>query len=418
MVSDVAISVERLSKRYMIGGKQHQWNMRDSIDEFLRHPFGIGAERHDKEEFWALNDVSFEIKKGDVVGIIGRNGSGKSTLLKILTRIVEPTKGKITMRGRVASLLEVGTGFNAELTGRENIFLNGAILGMSQKEIAGKFDEIVAFSGVEQFIDTPVKRYSSGMYVRLAFSVAAHLDSDILLVDEVLAVGDQEFQKKCLGKMDSLAKSGKTVLFVSHNMAAVKTLCNSGIHIKNGNVIDIGQISKVCKSYENANKAPQPEMSGSSTRSLTKTMPFYISRIELMDAHDHIASDYSAGESFAIHIWFNGSPPQDNFTVEYKLHNSTGSVVSFGTANPMTNVFFKKGDSHVKCLLGPLPLTCGDYSLSFSVRVWGQERWDNWENALFFHIIHSDMFGTGHNVTGDVNGDFVINQQWTTIVDK
>lgn len=236
MNSDVAISVEHLSKRYLIGGKQRQWTIRDSIDEFLHHPFGIGAERHDKEEFWALNDVSFEIRKGDVVGIIGRNGSGKSTLLKILARIVEPTEGKVTMYGRVASLLEVGTGFNPDLTGRENIFLNGSILGMSQKEIAGKFDEIVAFSGVEQFIDTPVKRYSSGMYVRLAFAVAAHLDSDILLVDEVLAVGDAEFQKKCLGKMKSLAGGGKTVLFVSHDMSAISSLCSTVIWLEKGKV--------------------------------------------------------------------------------------------------------------------------------------------------------------------------------------
>jgi len=250
MQNDIAISVEHLSKRYMIGGKQHQWSIRDTVEEFLRHPFGIGAEKHDKEEFWALNDISFEIKKGDVVGIIGRNGSGKSTLLKILARIVEPTIGKITMRGRVASLLEVGTGFNAELTGRENIYLNGAILGMSQKEIAGKFDEIVAFSGVEQFIDTPVKRYSSGMYVRLAFAVAAHLDSDILLVDEVLAVGDQEFQKKCLGKMDSLAKSGKTVLFVSHDMRSIRNICKNGMLLNEGNIIRFGSIEKIINYYE------------------------------------------------------------------------------------------------------------------------------------------------------------------------
>jgi lipopolysaccharide transport system ATP-binding protein len=195
----------------------------------------------DKEEFWALKDVSFEVKRGEVVGIIGRNGAGKSTLLKILSRITEPSEGRVTLRGRVASLLEVGTGFHPELTGRENIFLNGAILGMSKAEIRKKFDEIVAFAEVERFLDTPVKRYSSGMYVRLAFAVAAHLEPEILVVDEVLAVGDAEFQKKCLGKMKDVATGGRTVLFVSHNMGAVASLCEKVIYLKNGKVSSLGK---------------------------------------------------------------------------------------------------------------------------------------------------------------------------------
>ena len=198
----------------------------------LRHPF----EKVERETFWALNDVSFDIQKGDVVGIIGRNGAGKSTLLKILSRITEPTKGRIDLYGRVGSLLEVGTGFHPELTGRENIFLNGAILGMKKSEIARQFDAIVDFAEVAQFLDTPVKRYSSGMYVRLAFAVAAHLNPEILIVDEVLAVGDAQFQRKCLGKMQDVADSGRTVLFVSHNMATVRNLCTSGILLGNGTV--------------------------------------------------------------------------------------------------------------------------------------------------------------------------------------
>lgn len=241
------ITVEHLSKYYTIGHDRNSGVIRyktfresmmsagRSLYQRLRHPLSPNREQVELEEFRALDDVSFEVEQGDRIGIIGRNGAGKSTLLKLLCRITEPTKGRITMRGRVASLLEVGTGFHPELSGRENIYLNGAILGMKRAEIKRKFDEIVAFSGVEKFLDTPVKRYSSGMYVRLAFAVAAHLESEILLIDEVLAVGDAEFQKKCLGKMDDISKNeGRTILFVSHNMGAIKKLCNKGILLKKG----------------------------------------------------------------------------------------------------------------------------------------------------------------------------------------
>lgn len=234
-----AIEIRGLSKAYMIGHEQETMagtmTFRDSLVNLARKPAEIlTGHQLKKEKFWALKDVSLDIERGDVVGIIGRNGSGKSTLLKVLSRIVEPTKGEAVMHGRVASLLEVGTGFHPELTGRENVYFNGAILGMTRKEIQAKFDEIVAFSEIEQFLDTPVKFYSSGMYVRLAFAVAAHLDPDILIVDEVLAVGDAEFQKKCLGKMRTVAGEGRTVLFVSHNMNAITQLCSKGIFLKKG----------------------------------------------------------------------------------------------------------------------------------------------------------------------------------------
>lgn len=222
-----AISIKNVSKKYVIG-KQKDGSLRGTLAGMFSGNKGT------TEEFWALNDVSFDIQQGDVVGIIGKNGAGKSTLLKILSQITKPTKGSIEINGRVASLLEVGTGFHPELTGRENVYLNGTILGMTRKEVKAKFDEIVAFSGVEKFIDTPVKRYSSGMYVRLAFAVAAHLEPEILIIDEVLAVGDAEFQKKCLGKMGEVAGEGRTVIFVSHNMAAVKTLCTKGLVLVKG----------------------------------------------------------------------------------------------------------------------------------------------------------------------------------------
>ncbi len=265
MSSDIVIRAENLGKKYIIGHQSEQERytaLRDVIGRNIRNlarsardmvhgrQLVVGDE---VEEFWALRDVNFEIKRGDVVGIIGRNGAGKSTLLKILSRITEPSAGRVEILGRVASLLEVGTGFHPELTGRENIYLNGAILGMTRTEIKQKFEEIVDFAGVEKFLDTPVKRYSSGMYVRLAFAVAAHLEPEILVVDEVLAVGDAEFQKKCLGKMESVAKGGRTVLFVSHNMNMIRRLCNSGLLLNNGVVEEVsGNVDSLVLRYHGA----------------------------------------------------------------------------------------------------------------------------------------------------------------------
>jgi lipopolysaccharide transport system ATP-binding protein len=264
-MSEAVIAVENLSKRYLIehkrGGQGHKryTALRDVVGEelrnFARKAIDIARRRHvpqgrEIEEFWALRDVSFEVKEGEVVGIIGRNGAGKSTLLKILSRITEPTAGRVLLRGRVGSLLEVGTGFHPELTGRENILLNGAILGMTRREIAKKFDEIVAFAEVEQFLDTPVKHYSSGMYVRLAFAVAAHLEPDILVVDEVLAVGDAEFQQKCLGKMDDISRrEGRTVLVVSHNMGVIEKLCTTSIWLDHGATRQYGSTGAVVRGY-------------------------------------------------------------------------------------------------------------------------------------------------------------------------
>ena len=259
-MSDVAIHVEDLSKQYRIGAHQKNRNLREALRDAFKAPFsrvgkllrGPAAGVSDLDEaIWALNEVSFEVKQGEAVGIIGRNGSGKSTLLKIISRITEPTKGFAEMRGRMGSLLEVGTGFHPELTGRENIYLNGAILGMNKGEIRQKFDEIVSFSGVEKFIDTPVKHYSSGMYLRLAFAVAAHLEPEILIVDEVLAVGDAQFQKKCLNKMQDVGREGRTVLFVSHNMQAITRLCNRAILLEEGSVLLDGPSHQVVGSYVN-----------------------------------------------------------------------------------------------------------------------------------------------------------------------
>lgn len=258
-MSETVIRVENLSKKYIIGHERERYTaLRDVIANGIKS-IGKRFSKHEYidpniEEFWALKDISFEIKQGDRVGIIGRNGAGKSTLLKILSRITEPTTGKISIKGRVASLLEVGTGFHPELTGRENIYLNGAILGMDRTEIKRKFDEIVTFAEIEKFLDTPVKRYSSGMYVRLAFAVAAHLEPEILIVDEVLAVGDAQFQEKCIGKMEDVGKQGRTVLFVSHNLSSISRLCNSGILISSGKIFSTGVIKDTLHTYQNLSK--------------------------------------------------------------------------------------------------------------------------------------------------------------------
>jgi lipopolysaccharide transport system ATP-binding protein len=260
---DIVIKAEGLGKSYLIGhqGQRERYTaLRDVLANQVRSVWGAtrralrgqaALNGQEIEEFWALRDVSFEVKQGEVVGIIGRNGAGKSTLLKILSRITEPTAGRVTLNGRVASLLEVGTGFHPELTGRENIFLNGAILGMTRAEIKRKFDEIVAFAEVERFLDTPVKRYSSGMHVRLGFAVAAHLEPEILVVDEVLAVGDADFQKKCLGKMGDVARGGRTILFVSHNMGAIQSLCQTALQLRCGSIVGRGPVADQLLAYQN-----------------------------------------------------------------------------------------------------------------------------------------------------------------------
>jgi lipopolysaccharide transport system ATP-binding protein len=273
-LSDIVIKVEGLSKQYRIGARQSYGSFRETVREMATKPLNLvrgafGSNNGGSEDvplIWALKDVSFNVCAGEILGLVGRNGAGKSTLLKVLSRITSPTEGKATIRGRVRSLLEVGTGFHQELTGRENIYLNGAILGMKKTEIESKFDEIVEFAGVGQFIDTPVKRYSSGMYLRLAFSVAAHLVSEILFVDEVLAVGDAAFQKKCVGRMNEVAKEGRTVLFVSHNLAAVRTLCTRGILLEQGRVADSGDIEHVLYRYTQSQAQVPQDTSATQTR--------------------------------------------------------------------------------------------------------------------------------------------------------
>jgi lipopolysaccharide transport system ATP-binding protein len=307
-MSDTVVRVENLGKKYILGRQKQEsyTTLRDSLTsgaKGLLQPFRRSKSQisdPNVDEFWALKDVSFEIEQGDRVGIIGRNGAGKSTLLKILSRIVEPTNGSIRILGRVSSLLEVGTGFHPELTGRENISLNGAILGMSKAEITQKFDEIVAFAEVEKFLDTPVKRYSSGMYVRLAFSVAAHLEPEILIVDEVLAVGDAQFQKKCLGKMEAVGKEGRTIIFVSHNVIAIRQLCDKGLFLENGRLVLQGKIQDVVNQYVDSKLTSSSYWSRDIK--ISESFGIFFEEISITNSAGKIADVIRGNEDFYINI--------------------------------------------------------------------------------------------------------------------
>jgi lipopolysaccharide transport system ATP-binding protein len=327
-MTDSVISVENLSKSYLVGHKSAKGHhrylaLRDvvtrGVHDFTRKAADMLHGRQvvqgdEIEEFWALKDVSFEVKQGEVLGIIGRNGAGKSTLLKVLSRITEPTRGRVILRGRVASLLEVGTGFHPELTGRENIFLNGTILGMTRREIRKKFDEIVAFAEVERFLDTPVKRYSSGMYVRLAFAVAAHLEPEILVIDEVLAVGDAEFQKKCLGKMDEVSRrDGRTVLFVSHNMGALASLCPTAVWLEGGSIQNRGSTKNIIAEYM-ARRTPSLEQT-IRLSDIHRPSVIQEDRLRLQSLEWLCNLPLQHGEPVKARIWFKTRAPVLDLTV-------------------------------------------------------------------------------------------------------
>lgn len=333
------IKISNLGKEYIIGGREKGYNtFREALVDSMKAPFRhikkIKGKMSKEEYFWALKDINFEVQQGEVIGVIGRNGAGKSTLLKILSRITEPTRGEISIRGRIASLLEVGTGFHPELTGRENIYLNGAILGMNRSEINRKFDEIVDFAEVEKFLDTPVKRYSSGMYMRLAFAVAAHLEPDILIVDEVLAVGDASFQKKCLGKMKAVGKEGKTVLFVSHNMAVVTSLCSKAALLTKGQITAEGDANEVVRKYS----CMQQEFGGQlfwddpSTAPGTNRVRLHAFRIK---SEDTITSEVWSDKEIRIEIDFWNFEEGAMLGTSIHLLDSLGSCI-FATGNGAT----------------------------------------------------------------------------------
>ena len=370
-MSDTAIQVENVSKLYHIGERKPYKTARESLMNVLRVPSRL-ARRLVKTknpeacetELWALRDVSFEVQQGEVVGIIGRNGAGKSTLLKVLSRITEPTSGRITIRGRVGSLLEVGTGFHPELTGRENLFLNGAILGMRRTEIIRKFDEIVAFAEIDKFIDTPVKHYSSGMYMRLAFSVAAHLQPEILLVDEVLAVGDAEFQKRCMGKMGEVARGGSTVLFVSHNMGAISTMCTQVALMNNGHLVEIGEPGRAIGHYQQEGMQTSGRICFLSEPRPGKTAPF-IKSMSTTDSDGAIRDLFFMGEPLRVQLELGGLSAAVRTAVAVEFKTLVGTPVLQFIGNDENFVLTgQSGDARVLLEIREIPLYPGKYLLS------------------------------------------------------
>jgi lipopolysaccharide transport system ATP-binding protein len=401
-MSEIAIRLENLGKLYRVGRPQENYqNLREALTKAvtspvrrllqLSKPKGESA-RSDK--FWALRDVSFEVKRGETVGIIGRNGAGKSTLLKILSRITEPSVGNGEINGRIGSLLEVGTGFHPELTGRENIYLNGAILGMRRAEIASKFDEIVDFAEVDKFVDTPVKHYSSGMYLRLAFSVAAHLEPEILLVDEVLAVGDAAFQKKCLGKMQNVADNGRTVLFVSHNMAAVQALCRRGISLSEGRIACDATADEAVRSYVSGftSGATRP-LTSRTDRKGSGELRFTACWIE--NKQGMKVDKAMVGEDIHFCFAYKARKASRNVYVAFNLQEQIGdAIVNCNTTDVGQDLVLVPEEGVFVCEIKKFPLRAGRYVGNLDCRVQGVLA--DWiQGALIVDIATGDYYGTG-----------------------
>lgn len=428
-MTDTAIKIEGLSKQYRYGVIGHgtlykdlqswwaRFRGREDPNMRITEHIGPGLEG---ERFWALRDINFEVKRGEKVGIIGRNGAGKSTILKILSRVTTPTEGIIKLKGRVASLLEVGTGFHPEQTGRENIFLNGAILGMARAEIRRKFDEIVSFAGVEKFIDTPVKRYSSGMYVRLAFAVAAHLDAEILLVDEVLAVGDVQFQKKCLGKMQDIASEGRTVLFVSHNMSAIRHLCDRALLLNNGRLVQDAKAEHTIAQYLDQNLlegaiATEAEIGERMEGVIRRTNPFVrFQEIALLDCSGKPRRSFNSNEDIIVSVTFEClQAVQDlHLMIDVVDENTVPILRTRNVDDPsVTTDFyeFEPGVYNASCVLPKN--TFGGKSFFLTVRLINART----EHLLVNKILEFEVKFQGYNNTYDKAGDVFIRPQlaWT-----
>lgn len=411
------LQIRNVSKQYVLGrSRRRNSSLRELLVNSLRKPLSAltaGAARQNTQ-FWALRDLTFDVQEGEVLGIIGRNGAGKSTLLKIMSRITDPTEGYIKVRGRLSSLLEVGTGFHPELTGRENIFLNGAILGMRKAEIVSKFDEIVAFSEIEQFLDTPVKRYSSGMFVRLAFSVAANLDPEILVVDEVLAVGDMGFQKKCLGKMSEVSRGGRTVLFVSHNMAAIQNLCATAIVLNEGKLVFHGPSKQAIDFYLHSTddgEGPQSHIVDVSKARRRAGLESVLQRLELYTtAHTPVRGTLSMGAPLQVRIHFFLEKPKDKIEVGIGFDTMFGQRIFTAHTSFEPGCFYEQqaGAQIYVCDIPSLTLVPGQYS----IRIWVDscsDSLDMVDDAVRLQVIESDYYGTGRVPW---NGAFVLQHHW------
>jgi lipopolysaccharide transport system ATP-binding protein len=403
-----AIEVNNISKLYEIGRQRS-----GSLLETLSGMFQPQVDE-DESHFWALKDISFQVTEGEALGIIGRNGAGKSTLLKILSRITYPTEGQVKIYGRVSSLLEVGTGFHPELSGRENIFLNGTILGMKRSEVKAKFDEITEFSGVGKFIDTAIKHYSSGMKVRLAFAVAAHLEPEILIIDEVLAVGDAEFQKKCLGKMEEVAGQGRTVLFVSHNMAAVKSFCTTGIYLDEGKVAFRGEIDACIDKYLGKGSGIEKNklnVKGRRGNGKVKVVDF-----SLLDGSDKFVSTFFSGMKLKIKVEFDGLHISPSLIFRLQFISSSGQILFVCNNYHSSASFYPQATSGTAtCVIEKLPLNEGIYSINV-LCVDNHDVADEIDNAYSFHVEKGDFFGTGK--LPNVTQGMLVSHSWELIDGK
>ena len=430
-MSDTVIRVENLGKKYLIRHQPREsyTALRDVISNkvslCLKRILHLGrdAGKTDSsvEEFWALKDVSFEIKRGETVGIIGRNGAGKSTLLKLLSRITEPTTGRIHLKGRVASLLEVGTGFHPELTGRENIFLNGAILGMTREEIKRKFDEIVAFAEVEKFLDTPVKRYSSGMYVRLAFAVAAHLEPEILLVDEVLAVGDAQFQKKCLGKMGDVAKEGRTVLFVSHNMAAIQKLCRRAFILSKGGILFEGMSGEAISKYIGRGEGEGGGYAFSVNKGklrATDKCGVNILDIQILSSEGNPCKIIQSSDPVIVRIFYQANDKMAEVPIAFilKAKSFFGQEIFRLSSMPISGYEINRlgNCGHVDVLIDSLPFTGGQYYFDVGVARPNIEFLFVLDDVVSFTVSPKDVYESGVAIDQD-RGLIVLKHRWSHV---
>lgn len=405
------IRAEGLSKRYRIGKRASGQTFREALSNAVSTPFRRSRQQAQYSDFWALRDVSFEVDAGEVVGIIGRNGAGKSTLLKVLSRITEPTQGRVQLRGRVGSLLEVGTGFHPELTGRENIYLNGAILGMKRREIARRFDEMVDFAEIEKFLDTPVKHYSSGMYVRLAFAVAAHLEPEILIVDEVLAVGDAAFQKKCLGKMEDVATEGRTVLLVSHNIAAIQSLCTRAIYLQDGRIVCDSTSGSAVEAYL---ESFAESITTENLRTLPRQEGFVpiIKDLKFFNEHGSQVDVVGAGRPVTAKLSYEHTEPLPNPFFGLRFVTTTGTnLLLMETQMQGASWDRLPRQGTLTCHIPSLPIVPGLYYVSPSCGTFTHPI-DLVERARKLQVVHNDHFGTG-KLPDPTNGLVFLDANWT-----
>jgi lipopolysaccharide transport system ATP-binding protein len=424
MKDDVILKVENLSKQYRLGlvgtgTISHDFNrflarIRGKEDPYLK--IGESNDRSTKgtsEYVWALKDINFEVKRGEILGIIGKNGAGKSTLLKILSKVTGPTTGAIKSKGRIASLLEVGTGFHPEMTGKENIFLNGAILGMTKKEIASKLDEIIEFSGCERYVETPVKRYSSGMKVRLAFAVAAFLEPDILVVDEVLAVGDAEFQKKAIGKMQDISsQGGRTVLFVSHDMAAIQSLCSRVLVLENGKTLDEGKTENMIFKYLSFKdfKFKNPVF-----KNLDCKIKNYLKIVKcsLSNCNGIYTNSFNANEKIFLKFETkNKGFLKIKYSALWIIVNEIGENLVAGSSGLMQNLFFNENTKEISCSINPIGLVPGKYKIRILLHFPKQKPFDDWVDAINFEILYHDINNTGYNYSKNWNPKLYLEHKW------